>query len=221
MLNKSCYSYTGIYRYMKYHCIDCFSSRGRWRTFRLMYEGMHLPCTTYPDAQKWKKKPVFRMCWTNMVQTGTCRHLRVHHDTHTQRSQPLFSSNQALTALRGWRVSQPPSLCHGYWTWIMTGICLLFPFRVTWWLVPDVKAPATRSGHEIDDFFATECAFLPQSIVCPFFFNEGGRIKKNRPSKLHYRFQRSTSLIKCVFLESQILNAYGAMMEFFNIWPEK
>ncbi len=54
-------------------------------SFRWMYEGMHLP--TYPEVQS-EKNPVFRMCWTNMVYTGTYRYIQVHTSsswyTHTK-----------------------------------------------------------------------------------------------------------------------------------------
>ncbi len=64
-------------------------------------------CATYPDVQS-EKNSVFRMCWTNMVHTCIYKYILLHHDKHTQRSQPLFTSNQALvSALRRRRVFQP------------------------------------------------------------------------------------------------------------------
>ncbi len=49
------------------------------------------------------------------------------------------------------------------------------------------------------NFFSPQkITFSPQSIFNPLFLNEDSRIRKNRLSKLHYRFQRYTSLIKTV-----------------------
>ncbi len=106
---KKRHSYTGIYRYMKYHCIDYFSSRGRWRTFLsglcMKVCTCHVLCNI-SWSPKWKN-PVFRMCGTNIVHTGRYRYILVHHDTHTQRSKPFFTATQALSALQRRRVSQP------------------------------------------------------------------------------------------------------------------
>jgi hypothetical protein len=48
------------------------------------------------------------------------------------------------------------------------------------------------------------------------FLNEGGRIKKNHLSKLHYQFQRYTSLIKSVQLELQCLQSYDGFPDFYR-----
>jgi hypothetical protein len=54
-------------------------------SFRLMYEGMDLPCTVqHILMSKVKTNPVFRMCWTNMVHTITYIYILVDHDTHTK-----------------------------------------------------------------------------------------------------------------------------------------
>ncbi len=81
---------------------------------------------------------------------------------------------------------------------------------------------ANRFGPDHEFFFRQRyslfrhrmCFFV--TIFFPLFLNEGGRIKKNRLSKLHYRFQRYTSLIKSVYLESQCLLSYDGVLDFFR-----
>ncbi len=59
-------------------------------------------------------------------------------------------------------------------------------------------SPAARIKALIFFFSPQKFTFSPQSIFCPLFLNEGGRIRKNHLSKLHYRFQSYSNLIKTV-----------------------
>ena len=53
----------------------CFQADG-WRYALAMY------CATYPEVQN-EKIPVFRMCWTNNVYTGTYKYILVHTFMYT------------------------------------------------------------------------------------------------------------------------------------------
>jgi hypothetical protein len=65
-------------------------------------------------------------------------------------------------------------------------------------------------------FFATKIhIFATIDFFYPLFLNEGSKIRKNRPSK-HDQYQRYTCLIKTVQLESQCLQSYDAVFEFFG-----
>jgi hypothetical protein len=44
------------------------------------------------------------------------------------------------------------------------------------------------TGYHHFVFLAAKIHFWPQPIFYPLFLNEGSKIRKNRPSKLHYRF---------------------------------
>jgi hypothetical protein len=93
MLYKKRNSYTGMYRYMKYHFIDYFSSRVKGPmvdiSFRLMYEGMHLPCTVQHILMSKVKKIQFSECagrtWYHDIQvhSGTYQYIMIHtHKGH-------------------------------------------------------------------------------------------------------------------------------------------
>ena len=68
----------------------------------------------------------------------------------------------------------------------------------------------------INSFPPQKCTFSPQSVFCPLFLNEDGRILKNCLSKLHYRFRRYSTLTKTVLLESQYLQSYGSLPDFLR-----
>jgi hypothetical protein len=76
------------------------------------------------------------------------------------------------------------------------------PIALTGHVVPTKQhrhAEVDSSGPKDDFFFSPQkFTFSPQSIFNPLFLNKDSRIRKNRLSKLHYRFQRYTSLIKTV-----------------------
>ncbi len=65
-------------------------------------------------------------------------------------------------------------------------------------------------------FLPRKFTFSPQSVFYSLFLNEDSRIRKNISSKLHYRFQRCTSLIKRVQLEFQCLPSYDGLLEMFR-----
>ena len=82
---------------------------------------------------------------------------------------------------------------------------------------PDAISPAQTATWYI--FFSQQkSTFSLQSIVYPLFFNEDGRIRERRLSKLHYQFRRYSTLPKTVCLN---LNICKVMMIFLTFWPEK
>ncbi len=62
------------------------------------------------------------------------------------------------------------------------------------WIVSCIYSDTDGFRRMIYIYFDTKIAFSPQSIFYPLFLNEGSRTRKNRLSKLHYRFQRYASL---------------------------
>ena len=82
---------------------------------------------------------------------------------------------------------------------------------------PSPTDHAATGGTSLDAFFLpTKNPFCPQPIDYPLFLHEDGGIGKNRLSKLHYRFQQYTRLIKTVQLESQILQSYESLLDIFR-----
>ena len=62
-----------------------------------------------------------------------------------------------------------------------------------------------------------------KNALCPhnrfstqLFLNEDGRIREKRSSKLHYRFQRYSTLTKTVLLEYQYLQSYDSLFDFLR-----
>ena len=59
-------------------------------------------------------------------------------------------------------------------------------------------------------FSHTKFTFSRPKIFYPLFLNEDDRIKKTRPSKLHYR---CASLTETILLESQSLQSYDHLLQ--------
>ena len=75
-----------------------------------------------------------------------------------------------------------------------------------------VKGPKPNNTF----FFPTKIHFSPTIDFLPLFLNKDGRIRGKRLSKLHYRFQRYSTLTKTVLLESQYLQNYDSLPDFLR-----
>ena len=101
---KKALSKHSIYQYIQYQEIEGFSIWGQcFDVAKWMYT-LPMYSTTYPGVQS-EKNTIRSKSKSNLVCTGTYKYIL--SCTYTQRSQPLFTSNQALSALRRRRVSNP------------------------------------------------------------------------------------------------------------------